>query len=220
MTPWRDGWRVKDPARPCYTCGTPPVYVEAGQPHYPSTCAHSPIMPDPATLDFGEYAPVRVILSDAEVQRARVHAIEVEDNAHSKGMHMKFDPTGESTIDVKARGFAAEIAAHRVTGLPLHWSLLSKGYRRADKEPDIGQRTEVRNAQRLDGRLVAYPGERKDYLYMLVVGEDRRYIVVGFLEGRDLIVKRRYEEPPKVRYPGYFASQSDLRPLAELPADA
>lgn len=220
MTPWRDGWRVKDPARPCYTCGAPPLGTQAGQPYYPATCRHEPITPDPTTLDFREYGVVKIVLSDDELGRATDRAEHIVDTDVGRGWSMKFDPGGETRLEVNVRGFAAELAAHRATGLPLHWGLLDKGYRRREKVPDLGTRTEVRNARRHDGRLVAHPGERKDWLYLLVVGSGHAYIVVGFMEGRDLMVPERWKEPPRVRYEGYFASQESLRPLAELPGDA
>lgn len=51
----RIGWPAYDPNRPCYTCGAPPVAVVGGQPTYPASCLHPPIVADPATLDLSGY---------------------------------------------------------------------------------------------------------------------------------------------------------------------
>lgn len=219
-TPWRDGYRLKDPARPCYTCGARPTGSVGGQPVYPASCRHDPITPDPGTLDLRDYAPVRVSLTEVEWTLALRRAERIVRIDADRGWRMKFEPVGETQVDVHARGFAAELAAHRVTGLELHWDLLERDYRRRDKPPDLGQRTEVRNARRRDGRLVAHPGERSEYLYLLVTGEGREYLVVGFMEGVELMIPRRWEEPPRVQYAGWFATQRSLAPIAELPVDA
>ena len=221
-TPWRDGYRVRDPGRPCYTCGSPPRYIDrSGEPVYPSTCLHEAITPDPSTLDFTDYGPITIDLSDDEYERARKRAEDIVRIDEERGWSMYFTPGGgETRLDVNVRGFGAELAAHRATGLPLNWSYLGRRYKKSQKPPDLGARTEVRNARRRDGLLVAHKGEKPERLYLLVVGEGRRYVVCGWMEGADLMVPARWREPPVVRHEGYFAGQAALRPVAEIPEDA
>jgi hypothetical protein len=206
----------------CATCGASPVGIfRDGSPRYAGACDHPPLRADEAHASFTPYAPPFAVvhLSDEEVAMAHARAESIVATDSERGWRMKFNPRGESRLQVNERGFAAELAASRATGLKLNWTKLGKGYRSRDKLPDIGERVEVRNARRGNGRLVAHPGERKDWAYLLVTGEGRTFVVVGWMEGRALIVPARWEEPPKVQYNGYFAAQHDLHPLP-LPADA
>jgi hypothetical protein len=163
---------------------------------------------------------VVIRLTPGECEIARDRALRVVHVDTKAGWQMKFDPGGETRLGVNERGFGAEIAAARATGLPWNDAYLDTAhYKRSDKPPDIGRRTEVRNALRGDGRLVSHKPERTDWVYLLVTGALPIFRVVGWLEGRDLRVPDRWREPPAVKYPGYFASQHELNPLP-VPGDA
>jgi hypothetical protein len=133
---------------------------------------------------------------------------------------MYFDPGGgEDRMDVNVRGFAAELAAHRVTGAVLNWDYLPEDYRRKDKPPDLGRRTEVRNAKSHQGRLWASKADPATNVFLLVTGTVPTFRIRGWVEGSDLKIADRREMPPAVRYPGFFIDALDLNPLP-LPEDA
>ncbi len=132
---------------------------------------------------------------------------------------MYFDPGGgESRLDVNVRGFAAEIAAARATGLPLNEELLDvTTYRREDKPSDIGRRTEVRSTRSPMGPLYVYEGDPvRDRLALLVTGARRVFTIVGWISMRDAKDKNRW--CTDLRYPAFVTEQYDLRPLP-MPED-
>lgn len=163
--------------------------------------------------------PTVIELTDDELSKATARAEHIVSVDTGRGWQVKFNTGSETRLDINVRGFAAEIAAARATGLRLNWGLLGDTYRRRDKPPDIGRRTEVRNAVRSNGLLWADPRERRDWTYLLVTGSRRRFVVAGWVEGRELMQTCNWREPPIVRYAGFFLPQSELRPLP-MPDDA
>lgn len=132
---------------------------------------------------------------------------------------MYFDPGGEDRLSVNIRGFGAELAASYASGLAVNWDYLPSHYRRARKPPDLGRRTEVRNARSHRGRLWASKHDPISRVFLLVTGIMPSFRVRGWLEGAELKVPERHLEPPAVRYEGYFAEPDELNPLP-LPEDA
>lgn len=163
--------------------------------------------------------PVVITLTEEEVATAVARAALVVADDTAAGWQVKFDTGDETRLGINERGFGAELAAARATGLVWNDAYLPDNYQRKDKPPDIGRRVEVRNAIKPTGCLWADKRERRDWVYLLVTGSLPTYTVVGWLEGRDLMRPDRWREPPAVRYPGYFADQPSLRPLP-LPEDA
>ncbi len=163
---------------------------------------------------------VYVELTPSEMAQAERRAEAVVAMDRARDWRVKFNTGSESRMAINVRGFAAEIAAANATGLRLNWdTLLPSTYRRRDKPPDIGARVEVRNALRMNGQLWADPKERRDWLYLLLAGRGPVFKIGGWMEGAELFTGDRWMEPPLVRYPGYFAWQSDLAPLP-IPGDA
>jgi hypothetical protein len=199
----------------CVSCGSPPAgRFPDGSPLY--RCG-----PHPPVYGLAPTGgPLVVVLTEEEVGRATARATLIVRTNQARGWRMMFTPVGKETpVDVGARGYGAELAAARATGLPLNWELLGDEYRRRDKAPDLGRRVEVRNARRASGLLAGHPGERRDWVYLLVVGTLPTFTVVGWLEGAELFVPTRWREPPAIPFAGYFAEQRELRPLP-LPGDA
>ncbi len=161
--------------------------------------------------------PAVVELTDDEYAAAFERAEQIIAFDDAQGWSMKFDPRGgETKFDVNLRGYCGELAAKRVTGLPLHWEYLDAGYRGA-KHVDLGNRTEVRTVLPTGRRLLRRrPGDPVSRVFLLVIGVGRRYRVAGWMEGRDLVVPaRRDPDPPS----SWTAREDELRPLP-LPPDA
>ena len=231
MTEWTLTWVTPAPDPLCATCGVPAVGTfNDGSPRFPGACDHPPIqsgdprMPGELLMDAAEAtAPAfaEVELTEAGWSSAGEHATEAIAAAKRYGYSMKFQPAGGETVhQVNHRGYAAELCGSAATGLGLRWEILKRGYRRRDKRPDLGARTDVRNARKPDGRLWT-DGDRVDWVYLSVVGPvaPRTFLVKGWLEGRELMVPERWEVPPKVLYPAWFADQRELHPLP-MPEDA
>jgi len=211
--PWRIGWRLYDPRRVCYTCGRPRTNsFQDGSPKYsPETCLHEALYDGNPTLDMTP-ASVTDTLTPAEIVRVRQRAEEIMRIDHERGWSMKHEPPpGETELDVKIRGYAAELVAAKVTGLSLNWDYLPKDYVRAKKRPDIGRRTEVRNTK----VLRSYPGEAKSFVYLWVTGRVPTFTVTGWIEGVDLMVP----ENENLTWGGYDIGPGGLNPLP-LPEDA
>jgi len=212
-------WRPDDPDRRCYTCGSSPTFrFRDGSPGY--SCGPHP----PVTL-YEPYpwtpAPeIWVELDDNEREMVETHAKKVVEMDIAAGLKMYFSPGGgESRLDVNIRGYGAEFAASKWTGLPWNHRLFNpRTYRRDQKTHDIGRRVEVKNAIHQNGRL-ACSSDDPERVHLLLVGDMPRFRICGWMEGIDLHVPGRRQEPPAVRYAAYFARQADLKPMP-LPDDA
>jgi len=164
--------------------------------------------------------PVTITLTDDEIDRAERRANMIMKADVSRGWTMYFQPGGgETRLDVNIRGCGAELAASRATGLKIDWSYLPATYRRRDKRPDMGKRTEVRNARKSPGLLWASETDPVSRVFLLVTGMMPTFQVHGWLEGTDLMEPLNWRDKPRVRYPGYFADSIDLNCLP-LPPDA
>ena len=157
-----------------------------------------------------------ITLTDLEIERAKSRARTVMRDDHEWGFGMRHaPPKGETEFDVKARGFGAELAAHRVTGLELHWEMLTRTYKRKNKPPDLGKRTEVRNSAKQQGPLKAHDTDPTGRIFLLVTGTLPVFDVRGWLEGADLMADDNWFEPWK----DWLAHAADLNALP-LPDDA
>jgi hypothetical protein len=200
----------------CAGCGSPPtgpleerLGLARGE---CASCERSKIF---VTRD----ASVAVTLSPEELAAAQSRAARVVRMDTRAGWRVKFDTGHETRLGINERGFGAEIAASRATGLAWNDAYLNTSTYRGNKPPDIGARVEVRNALSRVGELWCRSDERRDFVYLLVTGGLPSFRVVGWLEGDDLKVHSRWRTPPAVKYAGYFASQADLHTLP-LPVDA
>lgn len=159
-------------------------------------------------------------LTADEIRRANERAEVILEEDIGRGYQMYFQPgKGEDRLSVNIRGFGAELAAARVTGLELDWSYLASSYRRSEKRPDLGLRTEVRNAKSADGRLWASRYDHIENVFLLVTGSMPTFTVRGWIEGHELLVPENHLSPPEVRYAGWFMRPEDLNPFP-LPEDA
>lgn len=130
---------------------------------------------------------------------------------------MYFQPGyGESRLDVNERGFAAELVASRLTGLPRNGKRLGADYKRRDKPHDIGERTEVRNQRDHAGPLYVYEADARHHLALLLTGHGRKaYVMRGWIDVADARRDEWWNE--SLRQPCWSVSQADLQPLP-LPA--
>jgi len=213
--PWRDTYDLGDPNRVCFTCGTPPASsFPDGSPMYRCGPHNEPIRAP--RLDGwvpGLVSSTIVRLTEEEMAVERAWTVQVmEDNAkHPERGMTHAPPKGETEFDVKLRGFAAERAASKATGLPLNRVL---GTHRP-KLHDIGRRVEVKNVRYPNGRLRAWPKDVRSYVFLLVTGNGPEFRLVGWLEGVDLIRGRNRDKDAD----SCSVGQGALHPLP-LPADA
>jgi hypothetical protein len=125
---------------------------------------------------------------------------------------------GESDFEIKFRGYAAEYVASKLTGLPWRKTMFGSGFKER-KACDIGQRTEVRNAKKTNGRLGGFNPKKHDdprYVYLLVTGLPPTFWVRGWLEGTELAeMPMDYSVPSPAR----FARIDQLHEMP-LPEDA
>jgi hypothetical protein len=176
-----------------------------------------------AYLDADRSLGVWVTLTPDEVEEVTDHARAVVGHARSIKVAMRWAEERESEVDLNARGFGAELAAAKATGLRWHKHLWVKGQRR--KLPDLGRRTEVRNVASAGGQLRAFPpkgrkaGDPVEWCYLLVIGRLPTYRVVGWMEGSELIVRPRLRTLKAGWEASYYADQGELHPLP-MPSDA
>jgi hypothetical protein len=186
--------------RTCFACGLPhPVGTTCGGASAPTTIL----------------IPTRIVLVPADMVASESHAREVIAAVSGTKFKNKFEAQAAGIKDdltMKTRAFAAEIAGARATGLSgPHWEVLREGYRRRDKNRDIGNRTDVKQTARHDGYLWVRPGDQRGYLYLHVTGVGPEFYVWGWIEGADAMVARwRYEQPP---YPAWRVPREVLLPL-------
>jgi hypothetical protein len=100
------------------------------------------------------------------------------------GARPYFVPVGESMVDATQRGHVAEHVAGRAVGLAPDCRVLSmRELRRGPKRPDLGSRTQVRNARNPLGALRVYKPDPEGHLALLIVGRRRGpYRIAGWLE--------------------------------------
>lgn len=163
----------------------------------------------------------RVILTAGQVAQVRSMAAAVHERARARGWQHKWPlRPGQDPIGYQVDAFAAELAASLRTGLPWHAGVLGTDYRRSDKRPDLGRRTEVRSSTNPNGGLWSHPdNDRDEWLYLFVVGRCPDLVVVGWVEGRDLRVPRHWHDGIRGGPSGWRMDPRDLRPLP-VPEDA
>jgi hypothetical protein len=195
--PWRLGWDISDPRRPCWTCGAPPAGAFSdGSPSY-RCWRSSPIPHRPVVLR--ETPPERwaVVLSPAEVRAARRLAA-----AALRRRSGRQPPVDGEAL---ARWFGGEIAASKIAGLPHRARTTRRGIA-------IGARTEVRTYRLPE--LVLSPTDSPRRCYVLMLGGPTRYVLAGWIEG-DSAMRAVYAN----NNGGWTVPISDLSP-PPLPEDA
>lgn len=163
-----------------------------------------------------DYGPRDIYtLTPEELDEVATFTREVIDYNTKKGYKDNWKIGAEDDWHLKFRGFAAEKAASRLTGLTWNKTRFGSGYREL-KPADIGRRVEVRNVKRDDGRLAYKRKDTPGLVYLLLVGEPPTFRAAGWLEGT---VMARLPIDNDVPYPARFAQQDVLHSLP-LPEDA
>jgi hypothetical protein len=189
-------------------------------------------MPSPWAVlpekDEEEQQPVRTFqcipygLLPEEQRRTIAHAKAVDAFARENNLHHKHGEQGhESQLDDLCRGFGAELAAAAVTGLELcPWILLPPGYRRQDKTPDIGRRTDVKSVARQSDLLAPRFDDaeygRFNWYFLKVSGRFPSYCVEGWVQGHE-VMDEAHKDP--TGWERYLVENWELHPLP-LPPDA
>jgi hypothetical protein len=109
--PWRNGWRLLDPDRPCYTCGgSPSGRFHDGSPSY--SCRHEPIFEINPTIN-SHPLDVTITLTPSQIVRADQEFEKIEARRANQA------PRFEHPDRVANRKYAirAEIAVALATGL-------------------------------------------------------------------------------------------------------
>jgi hypothetical protein len=207
-------WNALDPRRPCYTCGAAPSgSFNDGSPRY--SCSH----PATTTSEICEaiaepFDPFpRIRLTPAEVERVR----RLAEKTSVRGWTGRFEPRGETRLDVDMRGFGAELAAARALGLKWSATVYSRSKARS-KPPDLGEAIEVKHSKWSDGPLYVYPNEPRDRIHVLVIGRIPEYRIAGWIRAGDARRPEFWHEPPEVRAAAWAVPQEALAGLP-VPAD-
>jgi hypothetical protein len=158
--------------------------------------------------------PVR--LSDDDLALVRSHARAVEANARRRNWQHKW-PADQDMSAVQVRGFSAEKAVAKATGLRWNRAVLGHGYSTLRKRPDVGARVEVRCSPY---ELWSKANDDRDWLYVHVTARAfDLFVLDGWVEARELLVPAYYREGSRGRPGGYALPKTDLRPFP-LPEDA
>ncbi len=173
--------------------------------------------------------PVAYTLSDREVTEVREYAQAITSiRRYGRDAYRNRVST---VLQDHEHGFGAEMAAHRVTGLPLRWQVVASIERRSptewDKLPDLGTRTEVKSTHWRSGHLIfrvdqdERPLDDVSFVFLLAIGRLPTYTLWGWMEGADLYAPhhRRLDRFGTINRIGYWASRSELDRFP-LPADA
>ena len=158
---------------------------------------------------------VTYTLTDEDLAEVEAHTRQIIAYNTRKGYRDNWATTPEQDYELKFNGFAAELAASRVTGLSWRKTMFGSGFKER-KACDLGNRTEVRNTHHEHGSLPFKPKDDPASVYVLVIGVSPTYRVVGWMEGEDLV---KLPVRTDIPYPARFADQSLLSDLP-LPRSA
>jgi len=71
---------------------------------------------------------------------------------------------------------------------------------------------EARSTKHENGRLIIHDADKDDLKYYLLTGEEGKYIVRGWMYGKDA-KQEKYLDSPAGRKPAYFVPQADLNDI-------
>jgi len=154
-------------------------------------------------------SPWLYTLTDAELDEVLKHTNSIKSYNDNKGYPDNWPIGKETDFELKFRGFAAEKAASVMTGLPWRRTMFGSGFKER-KACDIGERTEVRNVRKEDGRLAYKTKDTPRLVYLLAVGMPPTFRLAGWLEGREMA---RMPMDYNVPFPARFAKQTRLNPM-------
>lgn len=80
--------------------------------------------------------------------------------------------------------------------------------------PDVGT-LQVRTRSQADYDLIVHPRDADDAVFVLVTGQELRYVVRGWMYGRDAKQRHFWRDPAGNR-PAFFVPQACLRRIEEL----
>lgn len=130
--------------------------------------------------------------------------------SESIGRKLKNKMSPDNPFQTHCEGACGEAAVAKA--LNLWWGMGINTF----KDPDIGDSIQVRCASKDTGELVFRDGDNPEHYYVLVTGKCPNYVVRGFLRGAD-IQRDEWVKNPNGRGSAFFAPQSALRPISELP---
>jgi len=156
--------------------------------------------------------PNSYTLTDEEVAEVDAHTRAIIKYNTEHGYKDNWAIGSESDYELKFRGYAAEKAMSRLTGLPWRKVMFGTGFKER-KACDIGRRVEVRNIRQRGGSLAFKRKDDVGHVYLLTYGKPPDPILaLGWLEG-DELVTFPYLEPPRVPFAAHFAQQAALHPM-------
>jgi hypothetical protein len=123
-------------------------------------------------------APIRITATEPQRRLGWQAAREVRDWAAATGARSYFAPRNQLVED--ACGFAAEIVVAEVLGVPWRYP---DPYTRHDG--DLVDGTEVRSTRYPRGALLLRPEDDPERAYVLVTGRPPKFVVRGWILGRD-----------------------------------
>jgi len=141
------------------------------------------------------------IAAEVGVQR---HMNNLRDNRHNAHGLNRADDNWSKDID----GAGAEMAVAKHYGI--YWCSGRRG------DDDVGP-LQVRNTVHRDGHLAMYEKDKPERAYILAIGLDGVFKLVGWLPGHEGKVETFWKKTPRGTM-AFWIPQSALRPIVELDA--
>jgi len=154
-------------------------------------------------------------LDEADLRRAKQEASENNEDTRRQGYKDKFDPAswGSSRLENDTNSRAAEIAASKVTGLPLN------PYHGQGRGPDLGTDVQIKHTHWRTGKMIIRPKqENPDHKFILVIRQGNTFTLVGWLWGKEAHIDRHLKPPHSPGEPqNWEIEQIHLRQMDTLP---
>lgn len=158
-----------------------------------------------------EHIKTRITLAKHEIRMAVYVGVEralIALFRNSTGFNVAKNPNHTRwAYDIEAA--AAEYAAAK--GLGLLWD----GSYNTFKQADIGKKIQVRHTKESGNCLIIRPDDKKDEIFVLVIGSIPNFYIMGGIVGGNAMHEkylREYNNGP----PAYFVPQKDLKPVSEI----
>ena len=130
-------------------------------------------------------------------------------NAIHRARANEFQAGDDRKWGIEINGAAAEYAVSKLLGI--HWQGFAEGP--SITHPDLAPNIEVRHTGRPDGGLIVYRDDSPNYIYVLVIGGDLSYKVVGYISGVDAQREVYWQGDGKLGKPAFLVKQEHLTPL-------
>ena len=146
-----------------------------------------------------------VELSEAEMLQAAIVAVQRNVENIFAGRHHKFGAGSDNGWTMHIEGAAGEMAFAKWADR--YWSG-SLGNLKAD---DVGS-VQVRTTSGHNNRLILHAEDPDDRRFVLLTGLAPRFIIRGWIWGRDAKQEKYWKDPAGGR-PAFFVPQDDLRSM-------